>query len=755
MVRYKIVLPLILILITALSYAASPALRWVSLSTDSRDTVREIIRSEVDNREGFSTSQEERVNLKAVEEEKERDDADYKNAILAANKEFIRAKKKRDDATTQFQTSSTELDESAKGIKTIRTTNENLDSQIDRFEQDIKTQKDSLKRWLQSEKQGEILVAVIYIRGFKDSAHNLESTADKASAPLIAQYMGTYIQSFTKVINNITTIDFIRATEEGTAKPNSEEPLRIELAKGEQGTTYLRLKRYELYPFQDNKSGKIKAVEPSAKYKVAVISSRKDLETFMLQNHFNPVSYELNKVNNLIRDTNQNNVAAEDGLNEQVKSFQERITNLQDKIREAKGEKESQKLLLKRKEETYYKMSLDVAAIRERKDTAERQFYEAQAILQEKKRTHESIIIKTSLATTKGSQTPAEASAEAILDKLAEVKNDAKTQHSSSTTEVTNFRVTAESGTQAITEARIIAVRLISFINEGDAVRVNMAFRVRTVLEDKAEGEPLRKPAVYERKTKDPVYKSDAIVPEAKPKPQAEVPQEKAPVLPFQRSYQPIATANALGCLFDLRSVRVTKEGIQVQLVIINTDADVRSVAFYDERFGNWTRSRIYDESDKYYAAAQAYVFQDNKKTLMYDIDSRGRGVAIEPQRSVAMELNFTDIPTNVRTVKINLHPFIYYRRGWSQTWQEFDLPLPGIRLYTEAQSSKPAAAVTTKSSATPAATTAAAPTTTATTTSTAITATPAEQPAAPLKKKSVKKKVVPNKKDPLDKEKI
>ena len=272
-----------------------PLLRWVSLSTDSRDTVREIIRSEVDNREGFSTRQEERTNLKAVEEEKERDDADYKNSIIAANKEFIRAKKKRDDATTQFQTSSTELDESAKGIKTIRATNENLDSQIDRFEQDIKTQKDSLKRWLQSEKQGEILVAVIYTRGFKDSAHNLESTADKASAPLIAQYMGTYIQSFTKVINNITTVDFIRATEEGTAKWNNEEPLRIELEKGEKGTTYLRLKRYELYPFQDNKSGKIKPVAPSAKYKVAIISSRKDLEAFMMQNQFNPENYELNR----------------------------------------------------------------------------------------------------------------------------------------------------------------------------------------------------------------------------------------------------------------------------------------------------------------------------------------------------------------------------------------------------------------------------------------------------------------------------
>ena len=672
---------------TALAYAAPPVLRWISLSTDSPDTVREIIRSEVDNREGFSTRQEVRANLQAVEEEKEREDADYKSSILAANREFIRAKKKRDEVTTQFQASSTELDEAAKDIKTVRATNENLDAQIDRFEQDIKTQKDSLKRWLQSEKQGEILVAVIYTRGFKDSAHKLEGTADKASAPLIAQYMGTYIQSFTKVIHSIAAFDFIRATEEGTAKWNKEEPLRIELEKGESGTTYLRLKRYELYPFQDNKSGKISPVAASAKYKVAVISSHKDLEVFLTQNQFNPKNYELTRFENAIRDTAQSNLAAGDGLNEQVKSFQDRITNLQNKIKTAKGEKETQKLLLKRKEETYYKMSLDVAAIRERKDLVERQFHDAQAVLQEKKRTHESIIIKTALATTKGSQSPAEASAEAILDKLAEVKNDAKTQHSSSTTEVTNFQVTAESSTQAITEARIIAVRLISFINEGDSVRVNMAFRVRTVLEEQEVKQPLKKQAVYEKQTREPIYKSEDAVPEAKPRPAAEAPQEKITAATPHRSYQPLATVSALGCLFDLRSVQVAKDGIHVRLEVINTDADVRSVAFYDERFGRWNRSKIYDESDKFYTTTHAYVIQGAHKKQMYDIDSRGKGIALQPQTSVAMELVFAGAPANTKTIKINLHPFIYYKRAWIPSWQEFDLVIPDIRLAPKAQS--------------------------------------------------------------------
>jgi hypothetical protein len=662
-------------------------MRWVSLSSDAPDTVREIIRSEVDNREGFSTSREEKANLRAVEDEKERDDAEYKNSIINANKEFIRAKKKRDDTTTQFQSTTTDLEESAKGIKTIRATIENLEGQIDRYDQDVKTQQNSLKRWLVTEKQGEVLVAVIYTRGFKDSEHDLASSADQVSAPQIATHMGTFIQSFTKVINNVTDVDFISATEEGTAKWNNEEPVRIELDKGEKGTTYMRLKRYELYPFQENKSGTIKVGASSDKYKVAIVKSRKDLDAFMTQSQYAPKNYELNRIDRLINDTNQNNNIAQEGLNEQVKSFQDRIRSLQEKIGQAKSDKEAQKMLLKRKEESYYKMSLDVAAIREKKDTTERQFHEAQASLQEKKRLHESIIIKTSLATTKGSQTPAEASAEAILDKLAEVKNDAKTQHSSSTTEVTNFRVSGESSTQSITEARIIALRLISFINEGESVRVKMAFRVKTVLDEQAPAaEPVKtpseKPAIasfWETKPEpkpEPKIKSKTETKtEIKSEPVTEPAQEKSKaVAPFKRKYVPLATKDALGCLFDLRSVSMTKDGLQVIIEVVNTHEEVRKVAFYDAKFPtSWTRSRIYDTSNKYYETTMAYVLRGSQKILMYEIDSRGRGIEIQPQTSVTMGLIFKNVPANTKT--INLHPFIYYGGGWK--WQEFDLPIP------------------------------------------------------------------------------
>lgn len=711
MTKHKINFLLVFAFIVSLTFVASAApkqppkqatkqaakqihqesLRWVSLSSDSRDTVREIIRSEVDSRESFSTTQEERANFKLVEDEKEKEDAEYKAAIISANKEFVRSKKKRDDLTTQFQMVSTDLDESAKGIKNIRTTIENLDGQILRYEQDIKTQQESLKRWLQTEKQGEILVAVIYTRGFRDSSHTLEGKADRASAPLIATHMGTYIQSFTKVINNITTVDFMRATEEGTAKWNNEEPIRIPLETTSKGTSYLRLKRYELYPFQENKAGKVKP-EGSAGFKASLIKSRSDLEGFLKANGYSPDKYELDRAYKSISSANQGNSLAEDSLNEQVKSFQDRILALQNKIQEARSEKDAQKMQLKRKEESYYKLSLDVSNIREKKDSAEASFSEAQRILQEKKRVHESIIIKSALAATKGSQSPAEASAEVILDKLAEVKNDAKTQHSSSATEVTNFRVTSESTTQSITEARITAIRLISFINEGDSVRVKMAFRVRTVLEEQPAAEETAKTGVQppdkthaeppvqvqtETPAVTPAEPKATQVPSAQPQPLAIA----KPVPPFKRSYRPLAVKDALGCSFELRSVNLTGEGLRVLVEVVNLDKEPRKVAFYDDKFGNWPRSKIFDEAAKYYYTTSAYAWLGSKKTLMLDIDRRGRGVEIQPQTSGTMELIFKNIPVNVKRVKIVLHPFIYYHSGSRETWQEFDLNLPEMSI--------------------------------------------------------------------------
>ncbi|MCG6536148.1 MAG: hypothetical protein L7F78_15980, partial [Syntrophales bacterium LBB04] len=371
----------IVIALLAFSFAAyaadAPLSRWIMLSSDDRDTVREIIRSEVDQREGYSSVQEEKANLNAVEGDKARDDSIYKNGIIAANKEFIRTKKQRDDLSTRFQTASTEREEFYKNIKNIKAGIENIDSQTARFEQDIKTQQDSLKKWLQTEKQGEVLVAVIYTRGFKDKAHTLESLADQASAPLMARHMGTYIQSFSKVINDVLTSDFIRAVEEGTAKWNNEEPYIVELDKGEKGTTYLRLKRYELYPFQEPQGGKIKPPAAAGRVKASIITSKQDLESFLAQYPYPAKTLESTRVQAMIQETVQNNGSAQENLNEHIKSFRERIAALQEKIDTSRVDRESQVNLLKVRDERYREMVEDVGALRSKWERAGRAFHDA------------------------------------------------------------------------------------------------------------------------------------------------------------------------------------------------------------------------------------------------------------------------------------------------------------------------------------------------------------------------------------------
>ncbi|MBI3600534.1 MAG: hypothetical protein HY097_07820 [Nitrospinae bacterium] len=270
-------IPLCLLFIALIFFCSNvysnPLSEWIPLTTDSKNEVKQKIKTEVEKRESFSTPDEEAQNQKTVEGERAREDSAYKDAIASLTAEFNRYKKERDDLTAQFQNSSTDFEGLQKNIKNMKNTIENYDNDITRFEQEIKTQKESFTKWLKTEKQGEAVVAVIYTRGFKDIAHELEKQADQISSPLMAEQMGTYVKSYTTVINSILVEDFIQTITEGTAKWNNEEPLRIELEKGSKGTIYLRIKRYELYPFQKPETGILKGASGSSSMKTALIQS--------------------------------------------------------------------------------------------------------------------------------------------------------------------------------------------------------------------------------------------------------------------------------------------------------------------------------------------------------------------------------------------------------------------------------------------------------------------------------------------------
>lgn len=479
---------LLAIAVSHMAQAASVSSGWVSLSSDSPDMVRSVITSEVEKVTGYATIEEGETRNRALLEEKEREDTASKAVIVELTNRFIQAKRVRDSISSRFAEKTSELEDYRKNIQTLTMQIQNLDSQTDRSEKEIATQQEHLKKTLKTEKQGEALTAIIHTQGIRDKLYDLNRRADELSVPVLVNYMGTSIQSYTEVIGGVLSQDFIRSVSEGTAKPVNEEPVRIQLDVTNTGTKYLRVKRYELYPFQESGEAKRAGADTAEKGAVVIIRSIADLEQLLSRNGYQIARYDTSRIRKLIDEVAQVNRLQNETLKDTITGIQERITNQRAKIAEARGDKELDLAKRTRVDETTRRLATELATLKGTKEKAEAELAVVQAQLLEKKRVSETIILKFALQASKGGQSPAEASIEAIIDKLDEVKNEARVQHSRETVEVTSSQLTAYEQEQRSTEARVTAVRLIAFTNEGsNGVRVRVAFRVRTVMSENGQ----------------------------------------------------------------------------------------------------------------------------------------------------------------------------------------------------------------------------------------------------------------------------
>ncbi len=133
----KSVLFLVALMLAAQSGAATAKSKWVSLDADSKNRLMKIVRSEVESRDGYSTLEEDRLNTQMVKAEKQKETSAYKASINAANSEFVRTKKRRDDLMTQYQTSAYDFEELKKSHDNIQTSITNIDNQIARLRKKI------------------------------------------------------------------------------------------------------------------------------------------------------------------------------------------------------------------------------------------------------------------------------------------------------------------------------------------------------------------------------------------------------------------------------------------------------------------------------------------------------------------------------------------------------------------------------------------------------------------------------------------
>jgi WD40 repeat protein len=502
--------------------------QWIPLTTDSPARVRSVIASEVEKVTGYATTEESDASNRLLMDEKEREDNASREALAELETRFRQAKRTRDGASSSFSEKSAEYEDSRKNLQESVTALQNQESRIALCQKEIVSQQEHLKKYLKSEKQGEALVAVIYTQGMRDALHQLNRRADEISAPELAQLMGSSIQSSTEVIGGVLSSDFIRSVTEGTAKPANEEPVRIQLEVTSSGTRYLRVKRYELYPYQEPAETRTSTGETTEKNSVAIVSTFSDLERFLSRNGYQAAGLDTSRIRKLIDDVGRINRQQNETLNETIASVRERIASQRGKISEATAEREREAAKKARMEETANRLGSELALLRERRERAETELAAIQSQLNEKKRLGETIILKSALQPPKGAQSPADASIEAIIDKLEEVKNDARVQHSRDTVEVRDAQLTGFEQERGSTEARVTAVRLIALTNEGsNGVRVRVAFRVQTTIvsprpEVVQEAKPAPQPAPRPEPTPAPQ-------PEPTPEPRPEPTPEPAP----------------------------------------------------------------------------------------------------------------------------------------------------------------------------------------------------------------------------------
>ena len=488
--RAKGLLILIVLLVFVLSQQAWSSNQSPNLPSAERDALRKAVIDELNKRRGaYSTPQEDEANWKYTEEEKRREDDAYRENVANVRLSFIRAKNERDDLAAQVRSLSADSDDTLQQIKTIRTTIENIDNSLIRWNQDMKTHQKSFEEWLSTEKQGSVLVAATYTADAKETQSALDQRADRTSLSLLAERKGTYMQSFAKALGNVLSEDFIRSMTAGTFVGSREKALPIVLAKDTQSATYLRLKRYDFYPFRKPESGQLPTQGDSPALSAVVVNSLQDLEAFLKKANYSLGLKDVNVVEGLVRDTGKDHIQAEERLNEQIRSFREKNANLEKKIADSRHDRETWTVALKKQESRHESIRQDLDKIRIKMEGAERSLKGAQSALQEKIRLQATLIPVRDAAFLKASQTPIEAAAEAIADKLAEVKNEAKTQYSLYTREAAQILMTDKKAEPAETDARIIGVKLLSFAGEGDIVRIKVALRVQTTLKEETPAE--------------------------------------------------------------------------------------------------------------------------------------------------------------------------------------------------------------------------------------------------------------------------
>lgn len=147
-------------------------------------------------------------------------------------------------------------------------------------------------------------------------------------------------------------------------------------------------------------------------------------------------------------------------------------------------------------------------------------------------------------------------------------------------------------------------------------------------------------------------------------------PASAAPATPAA----PLASKKVATIGFTLAAVERKGRDIVVTIRLKNSAAEERSVALYDASY-SWTKSHLTDEGGRSHDVQEVYYRKGGKKITMYDTGKTG--IPVGGGATVTITLVFKNIPDGSREATLNIHPFIYHGRSWTEHDMNFqNVPL-------------------------------------------------------------------------------
>jgi class 3 adenylate cyclase len=143
---------------------------------------------------------------------------------------------------------------------------------------------------------------------------------------------------------------------------------------------------------------------------------------------------------------------------------------------------------------------------------------------------------------------------------------------------------------------------------------------------------------------------------------------------PPPKKSSPLAYKKVATIGFTLADAKRKGRDVVVTMRLENSDGEGRSVALYDASY-RWTKSHLTDEGGLFHDVQEVYYRKGGEKITMYDTGKTG--IPVGGRETVTIYLVFKNFPDSSREAILNLHPFIYYGRRWT----EHDMKFPDVSL--------------------------------------------------------------------------